>query len=322
MLTHRLLPFAATFLVGGMMSVQSRINGQLSAALGSGLEAAVFSFGSGLILVLVLLAIVPSIRRGVARIPHAIRSGELAWWQILGGIFGGFFVAVQSAAVPFVGVAVFTVAVVAGQSTSSLFVDRAGLGPAGRVPITLTRVISAVVAILAVILAVANRLTDGHISVIPVVFAVIAGSLTAVQQATNGRVSRAASSPLSATFYNFVFGTTALAAAFGVSLAVAGGEASSLPSSPLWMYLGGVIGVAFIAIAAWAVPLVGVLRFALLSIAGQLTGAVLLDIFAPTSGTELGWNLFAGVLLAFVAVAIGSRSRTDTSSQSVRESAA
>ncbi len=322
MLTHRLLPFAATFLVGGMMSLQSRINGQLSAALGSGLEAAVYSFGSGLVVVLVLLAIFPSIRRGVARIPGAVRSGELAWWQILGGLLGGFFVAVQSAAVPFVGVAVFTVAVVAGQSTSSLFVDRAGLGPAGRVPITATRVVSAALAIVAVVLAVANRLTAGHISLLPVLFAVLAGSLTAVQQATNGRVARAAASPLSAAFYNFVFGTAALASAFGISLAVTDAHASALPSSPLWMYLGGVIGLGFIAIAAWAVPIVGVLRFALLSIAGQLTGAVFLDIFAPTSGTELGWNLFVGVLLAFVAVAVGSRSRNDAAPQSVRESAA
>ncbi len=305
-----------------MMALQSRINGQLSAVLGSGLEAAVFSFGSGLVIVLVLLVIFPSIRRGVARIPQAIRTGELAWWQILGGLLGGFFVAVQSASVPAVGVAVFTVAVVAGQSTSSLFVDRAGLGPAGRVPITMTRVVSALLAVIAVVLAVENRLAGGDISPLPVVLAILAGGLTAVQQATNGRVSRAASSPLSAAFFNFVFGTAALASALGISLAITDDQVSRPPSSPLWIYLGGAIGLAFIAIAAWAVPIVGVLRFALLSIAGQLTGAVILDLVAPTSGTELGWNLFAGVLLAFMAVAVGSRGRSGTGPRPMRESAA
>ena len=82
----------------------------------------------------------PSIRAGVVRVPGAVRSGELAWWQVLGGILGGFFVGVQTAAVPVLGVAVFTVAVVAGQSSNSLVVDRVGLGPAGKQAITPRRV--------------------------------------------------------------------------------------------------------------------------------------------------------------------------------------
>ena len=51
------------------------------------------------------------------------------------------------------GVTVFTVAVVAGQVSGSLFVDRAGLGPAGHMPLSIRRVLAAGLALLAVAVA-------------------------------------------------------------------------------------------------------------------------------------------------------------------------
>jgi bacterial/archaeal transporter family-2 protein len=309
MVLPRALPLAASFVVGTLTAVQARINGQLSVELGNGLEAAVFSFGSGLVILVVIVALVRPVRTGVLRVPAAVRSGALKWWHVLGGVLGGFFVGVQTAAVPVLGVAVFTVAVVAGQSSNSLVVDRAGLGPAGKQAITPSRVVSAVVAIVAVTVAVSNRFGSGDFSVGAVLLAFSAGLVIAVQQAINGRVARAAQNPMSATFYNFALGTVALGMAFGLVWAVVGQGPSPLPGGPWWLYLGGVIGIVFIAIASWAVPLVGVLLFAVVTIAGQLSGALMLDVVAPTAGTDLAINLVIGVLLAFVAVAIAARGR-------------
>lgn len=309
MTMRRYLPVAASFLVGTLTALQARINGQLAVELGNGLQAAVFSFGSGLVILTVLVFAVPSMRRGVARVPRAIRAGELRWWQALGGVLGGFFVGVQTASVPLLGVAVFTVAVVAGQSSNSLIVDRIGLGPAGVQRITGARVLSAGLAIVAVTVAVANRFGSAGFSALAVTFAFIAGLAIAVQQAINGRTAKAARNPMSATFLNFLFGTAALGAALGVVWAVSGSGPAPLPAGPWWLYLGGVIGLVFIAIASWAVPIVGVLQFAVVTIAGQLTGALVLDVVAPTSGTALGPNLVVGVLLAFLAVAVAARGR-------------
>lgn len=316
----RFVPLLATFLVGGLTALQSRINGELSRSIGGGLEAAIVSFGSGLLILLVLTAVNPSIRAGLGRVTRAVRTGELAWWQILGGILGGFFVAVQAATVPLIGVAVFTVAVVAGQSSNSLLVDRVGLGPAGRQAITVRRAVSAALAVAAVALAVGSRFVEGSVPPAAVAFAFVAGLAIAVQQAINGRVARTSQNPMSATFLNFLFGTMALASAFGVTWAVTGSGPSALPAGPWWLYMGGAIGIVFIAIASWVVPIVGVLFFALLSIAGQLSGALLLDLVAPTAGTKLEWNLFAGVLLAFCAVAFAARGRGPAPRAPVRES--
>lgn len=304
MSTHaRWAPTAAAVGVGLLSALQARVNGELSHVLGNGMEAAVYSFGSGWIVLIGMVIAMPSIRAGLRRIPSAIRTGELKWWMVLAGVLGGFYVATQSISVPLVGVAIFTIAVVAGQSANSLLVDRVGLGPAGVQRITARRVTSAVLAVIAVTIAVANRLTAGEIGWV-IVLPLLGGIGIAIQQALNGRISIAARNPLSATVLNFTFGTIVLAAGLGIAGGVAGQQVAPLFSGPWWAYFGGIIGIAFIALSAWVVPIIGVLLYVLLSIAGQLSGALLLDLVAPTHGSQVGWNLILGVVLAFVAVAI------------------
>ncbi len=306
---RRLLPLFGGFLVGSLTAMQARANGELANYTGNGIEAAVMNFGSGLVIVSALVIFLPSVRLGLWNTIRAIEAGRLKWWHLLGGVVGGLFVAVQSTVVPMIGVAIFTVAVVAGQSANSLVVDRIGLGPAGRQPITIGRVVSAVLAVLAVTLAAADRFTTGSIALAAVAMAVIAGLGLAVQQALNGRISIAAASPLAATFYNFVFGTAILASAFGLAWALTDTDPGTIWGGPWWAYTGGLVGVFLIGVAAWSVPIIGVLAFALVSIAGQLSGALLLDVVAPTASSTIGWNLVAGVLLAFAAVAASSLGR-------------
>ena len=309
MATRRWIPLVSAFTAGIFIALQGRLNGGLSMLIGNGFEAALVNFGSGLVILVFIVLLVPSVRRGVVRIPEAIRDGDLNRWQILGGLIGGAFIGVQSIAIPIVGVAVFTVAVVAGQSTNSLFVDKVGLGPAGKQPITWNRAISALLAIVAVGVAVSDRFTSGGASLIVVAVTFVGGLGLAVQQAINGRVSNAARNPISATFYNFFFGTAILVFAFAGAWAVTDTDAKVIGGAPWWLFIGGALGITFITIAAWAVPKIGVLIFALISISGQLSGALVIDVVAPTAATNFGWHLIAGVLIAFLAVAIGSLGR-------------
>jgi transporter family-2 protein len=309
-LISRFLPLAAAFVVGLLVALQARINGQLSTELQNGLQAAVVSFGSGFIVLTLLLVFMPRMRQGFPKLRQALRDGTIRRWQIFGGVLGGFFVAVQSATVPVLGVAVFTVAVVAGQSANSLFVDRVGLGPAGKQPITPARVLAAVLAVLAVGLAVFDRFaTASDAAPLAVAFALLAGLLIAVQQAINARVGRAAHNAWTAAWMNFVFGTAALILGLGVAIGIGWTQLSALPGGSWVIYTGGLIGVLFIATAAWVVRVIGVLLFAVLTIAGQLLGALILDIVAPTPGSLVTWNLIAGVLLALLAGVIASRKR-------------
>jgi transporter family-2 protein len=283
------------------------MNGGLAAALDSPLEAGLYSFASGLIVLTILVLTLPKVRMGVRRVWDALRAVRLRWWQLVGGLCGATFVFAQSSVVPITGVAVFTVGVVAGQSSNSLLVDRLGLGPRGVIRITPNRLVAAGVAILAVVVAVSDRLTgDGGVPLIAVLVAVGAGGLVAIQQAYNGKVTVEAGSALSATWVNFLLGTAMLALLLGGAVGTGRVDPAPLAGADAWLYLGGLIGLAFIALAAWAVPLIGVLMTALLAVAGQLTSALILDAVLPAAGTTVGWHLVAGVSLAFAAALIGA----------------
>src|SRR4051794_14482445 len=137
-------------LVGVLTAVQARINGQLGARLGDGLLAAVISFGSGLILLVVLSAALPAGRRGTAALLAGMRGRTIPWWMLAGGAAGAVTVATQGLAVAVIGVSLFTVGVVAGQAVCGLVLDRVGYGPAGVVAVTVPRLVGGALALVAV----------------------------------------------------------------------------------------------------------------------------------------------------------------------------
>ena len=305
----RVIALVSSFVVGAITAAQARANGELAGYAGSGIEAAVISFGSGLVILSIAILANAKIRTGIVRVVREFRLGSFPRWQVIGGVLGGFFVGVQTSSVPVIGVALFTVAVVAGQSVNSLVVDRIGLGPAGVVRITPLRLVSALLAVLGVAVAVSGRLNGAEFQVLPVAFAFIAGAVIAVQQAINGRLGVIAKNSFSATWFNFFFGTTALCVAAGVLILRSDTTVQSTAGAPWWSYMGGPMGIIFIATSVWVVPRIGVLLFALISISGQLAGAVLLDVFAPTDGTELGAQLFIGVGITGLAIALSTLPR-------------
>jgi transporter family-2 protein len=305
----RVIALLGAFIYGVLVATQTRTNGELTGFVGSGIEAAVISFGSGLVILSVMAMVSSKVRGGIGRVIYGLRVGSFPRWQVLGGVLGGFFVGVQTSAVPAIGVALFTVAVVAGQLVNSLVVDRVGLSPAGVSPITPARLLSAFVAIAGVVVAVSDRFNSSEFEMLPIVLALTAGAGTAIQQGINGRLGIVAENSFSAAWFNFVFGTTALGVTFGILILGSETAVQSTTGAPWWAYAGGVFGVIFIATAVWVVPRIGVLLFALVSVSGQLAGALLLDIFAPTDGTELGPQLFIGVGITGLAIALSTLPR-------------
>jgi transporter family-2 protein len=204
--------------------------------------------------------------------------------------------------VPEVGVALVTVCIVAGTATGGLGVDQAGLGPGGRRPVTLLRVVGALLAIGAVTLAAAG---DSHAAVRPLLLAGLfrAGIGSALQQAANGQLRRAAANAWVAGLLSFAVGTAGL-----VVVAAATGEltARHWPAT-WWLYTGGPQGVVFIVAAAALVARLGVLTVSLATVAGQLVAAVVLDIVWPAPGAALRATTVAGAVLTVVAVTLAAR---------------
>ncbi|GAA3644331.1 DMT family transporter [Microbacterium awajiense] len=264
--------------VGILTALQARVNGQLGLRLDSGLVAAVISFGSGLVILIVLSAALPAGRRGYASLVTGVRRRSIPWWMLAGGFAGALTVATQGLAVGLIGVSLFTVGVVAGQTVNGLLLDRVGYGPAGVVAVTVPRLIGGALALVAVALALVGD-TVQSVPLWMLVLPFLAGAGIAWQQATNGRLRQRVGSPLTATLVNFIGGTVVLGVAATIAVAVAGPPAS-FPTEA-WLYSGGAIGVAYIFLSAALVQYTGVLLFGLGAVVGQLGGSVALDALWP-----------------------------------------
>ncbi|GAA1809945.1 DMT family transporter [Agromyces neolithicus] len=288
---------------GGGVALQSRVNGELAAAIDDPYTAALISFGSGLVILLVVLMFWRPGRAGFAKVRDGLRTGRIVWWMLLGGLAGAWFVTTQGLSAGVLGVALFTVAIVAGQTIGGIVFDVIGLGPGGRRPLTTMRVIGAVLAVAAITWAVSAQLPH-DVPLLLMLLPFVAGVGAAWQQAVNGRVKVEAGSAFTATLFNFAVGSAALAIVVVVHAAIAGWP-SSLPAEP-WLYLGGAIGCVFIAGTAVLVRVVGVLLLALCGVAGQLATALALDLLLPTSDVPIDLATIGGTVLAVVAVVVAS----------------
>ena len=237
---------------------------------------------------------------------------RLRWYHLLGGVGGAFFTLSQGLTIGTLGVAIFIVALVAGQSCGSLFVDKFGLAPSGPLPVTFGRAVGPILAITATVISVVGSFDDASglwLAVIPFV----AGAGQSVQQAINGHVRGAAAAPalpgakvaqapgiIAATFQNFVLGFPVLLVAYGVELLVRGPIHEQFPTNPVW-YLGGLLAVGFISIAAAVVHRIGALLLALGMITGQTVGALVIDVL---TGYQPGATTYVATALTLAAVSV------------------
>jgi len=287
---------------GALYACQSRVNGQLGLRLHDGFAAAAISFGLGLLVMVVVLAVNAHARHGLGLVLVQLRSGGFPWWGILGGLAGGVFVLAQGLVAGVIGVALFTVGIVAGQTVSSAVLDTIGAGPSGRIPLSWQRVVGGLVAVGAVLVAASGRLDQG-VPYLALACAFAVGLALGWQQAVNGRVRVLARSSATATFLNFLAGTVLLLLILAVS-ALFAGVPLRFPTEP-WYYVGGPLGCLFIAIGAWAVRVVGVLVYSLAAVGGQLATALLLDELVP-AGVAVDRMLVVGSAGVLLGVAIAS----------------
>ena len=299
------IAIAATLVAGVLVATQHRINGELGQQLDDGFTAALISFGSGWFILMAILAVSPKGQEGIRRVIAEVRAGRVAPWLLLGGLGGGLLVLSQGLVAGVVGVAIFGIATVTGQTISGMLADATGFAGVRRTPVTAQRLIGAALTLIAVVVAVAPRL-DTDVPVAAIILPLIAGIGIGLQQAVNGRLRTESGSALAATTLNFTVGTAALAVVTVVHLAISG-LPETPPTNP-WLYLGGAIGAIFIAIQVVTVTRIGVLLLGLCLVAGQLAGALVYDLVLPI-GVPTTASTTIAVALTLVGVAIASLPR-------------
>lgn len=280
-------------------ALQPNINAALGDRLGSSLLAALVNF----CVALLVAAAVVSRRRATRRHLAGVATWPAPRWTRAAGLGGAIVVLSGVITVERLGIAVFSIAFFAGQMTAGMLVDRLGIAPGGRRPITAARIVSVVLAMTAVGLAQLGR-PVGELAPGFVVFVVLAGVASALQSAANGRITSAIGDPVAATGLNVMVGTAGLGL-FVAGTALTGGiDASSWPSQP-WLYLGGLLGVTIVLALAAATSAIGVLRTTIAMLAAQLVAAFVVDWVvrdvAPSAGA------IAAAVLIVLAVSVVNR---------------
>ncbi len=292
-------------LSGAMIALQARANGELSHRLDNGLQAALVSFSSGLLIIFVITLFNSQIKDGIKNLRTAVANKEIARWKLFAGALGGSFVAIQTQIVPLIGVAIYSVASIAGQTAMSLIVDRIGLTGGGKKLISPRRVLAAVLTVLAVLVSVWDRIDADNLSMVAVTAGGIAGAIVGVQRALNGQINEHSHQSFTTSLLNFATGTTFLLILISAGLILGRNELSPLPSGPWWIYTGGVIGVIYIAFTSTIVQHLGVLTFTLFSVGGQLVGSLIIDLVSPTKGVSVSAYLVTGIVMTYAGVIAG-----------------
>ena len=292
-------------LSGVMIALQARANGELSYRLDNAPQAALVSFSSGLFFITIYAIFSPKIKEGIRRLKAAVSSGEIPKIRLLAGALGGAFVALQTSVVPLIGVALYSVASIAGQSAVSLLVDRIGLTGGGVKLISPRRIAAAFITVIAVLVSVLDKLEADNFQLFALLLAVIAGVLVGVQRALNGQINEYSQNSYTTSLLNFITGTSFLTLFIIILIALGRVELQPLPIGPWWIYTGGVIGVIYIAATSLIVQHLGVLTFTLFSVGGQLIASLLLDIYSPTQGVSVSWYLVSGIAMTYIGVLVG-----------------
>jgi transporter family-2 protein len=131
---------------GGLVGMQAPVNSRLARALGESLPAATVSFVAGT-LALVLITSVSS--NGIASFGNL---GRAPWWSLIGGLLGAAYVTVAIVTVRSLGATTLTAAVIGGQLTMSVVIDRFGLLGIHRQSIGIARIIGLVLLVVGIAL--------------------------------------------------------------------------------------------------------------------------------------------------------------------------
>lgn len=294
----------ATIIAGGAMALQGTANGTLGEILGNGIFAATVSFLIGLALLTIIVLAVPGARAGLAKAYRIVRTREFPWWMTLGGIAGTLTVIAQAFTVPLIGVAVFTMAYVAGQLLGALGVDSTQLPPGGPKPPTPWRIGGSLIVLVGVGISAVGVLGQGVPLWAPLM-PFLAGVATTVQQATNGRLRFASGSAIASTFTNFLVGSVVLVIV-SAALFAAGTRVEAVPELPgqWWVLLGGVLGMLFIGITTQTVAHLGVLLLSLMSLFGNLVGSLVIDLTFHSAHAEVTASTYVSMVIVLAGVAV------------------
>lgn len=267
---------------------QTGMNLRLRQKFGSPFVATLISFvGSLLFLLLVLFASGQTLHYPIAR----LIANPLWIWT--GGVIGVIFLTGNILLLPRIGGVQTVIFPVFGQIAMSLIIDQYGLFYAPQTPVTALRILGATLVVVGVlIVSLAKQRRSETTSTAPAatphlftlwlwrLFAVVAGSLGAMQVAVNGYLGKVVESPIKSAIVSFMTGILLLIVICVVLALVGKLKGPTAPSDtrvPLWSWFGGILGACFVLVTVILSPRIGTGTTIICVLMGATLGGVIVD---------------------------------------------
>ena len=307
------MPIILGFLAGVGLPIQTSVNTRLRKKVGSPYNASLVSFLIALLFLLVLLLVTG---QGLC-IPFVELLNEPAWIWI-GGICGVIFLTGNILLFSKLGGVQTVVLPVLGQILMGLFIDNFGLFYSQKTPLSIFRIVGAILVILGVVLVSMTKTnkTDNNKQQkskstslwLWRAFGIFAGMLSATQIAANGYLGKVIGSPLKASAISFTVGIILLVI-ICIVLHFKNGKSKSEKNksdkNPWWMWIGGILGGLYILANVYLSRIVGTGMTVIILLIGSTTGGILVDHFGMFESPKKTINIqkILGVLIMVLGAA-------------------
>ncbi|MFK4428360.1 DMT family transporter [Bacillus sp. RC51] len=279
---------------GAIFAVQTAINAKLRKFVISPFLASMISFGVGLIFLLITLLISGS----PLGIPlDLFLSQPIFIW--LGGIGGAVALTTNILLFPKLGSVQTAIMPILGMTLMSMLIDNYGLFNSIQYSFGLNRIFGVVLVLIGVFLAIAIQETKNKKQPSQTdresmlnqwiwrIVGIIAGMLLAIQIAINGQLGKVLHSSSQAAFVSFFVGTITLIIIAGImDRSYTNIKEPIKQSAPWWIWIGGILGGAYVLINVYLVNQIGNGQTVSLTLFGQITGSLLVEQFGLLNSSK------------------------------------
>ena len=271
-------------IAGAALPLQTNINTRLRRSVGSPFLATFLSFLIGTTVLLIATLAMDG------RLPGAESAVGSPGWLWIGGVFGVIVLTANLFMFPRLGAVQTAVLPVTGQVLMGLLIDHFGWFRAAAVPLGPIRGLGGVLVLVGVFgaIGVADRLlgrsggaptgsSHGAGAWLWRLVGIGCGALLASQTAINGRLGVALGSAAAAALVSFAVGAAALLLILLLSRTRWQLTRVDEHPNPWWMWLGGLLGAAFVFANAMLQPILGTGLTVTLVLLGMMLGSLAID---------------------------------------------
>lgn len=291
--------FAAAFLVGCLLAVQTSVNLQLSGAVKTPYGASTVQLGVATVLLAVL-----AITAGTLGALQLIADAQ--WWHLLGGLASPLYITSGILLFPRLGALASVGLFVTGQMFASMGLDLLGLIGVPRQPFTAGIVLGALAVLGGISLIIRAQRPARTAVAVPatarssvgamaepaagtgvgaagwIVLGLIAGAVLPIQGAVNAQLRIDLHQPITVALVSFTVATITIALVLVGMLALRRTptpQLKPLRHMPWWGWLGGACAAAYVTATFLLIPQIGAATTVALTVTGQQVASAVIDHF-------------------------------------------